>query len=64
MTNVIRLKQVCQQTGLGKSTIYKLIKQGAFPPPIKLSRRASAWVVAEVEAWLEEKINGSRGDDE
>ena len=62
MINVIRLNQVCKQTGLGKSTIYKLIKQGAFPPPIKLSERASAWVVAEVDAWLEEKITGTRGD--
>lgn len=59
--NVMRLKQVCKQTGLAKSTIYKLIKQGSFPAPIKLSTRASAWVVAEVDAWLDEKINGSRG---
>lgn len=39
--------------------IYKLIKDGAFPKPIKLGR-SSRWLKSEVENWLQERINQSR----
>jgi len=39
--------------------IYKLIKDGAFPRPIKLGR-SSRWLKSEVENWLQERINQSR----
>ncbi|HAG1880423.1 TPA: AlpA family transcriptional regulator [Salmonella enterica] len=39
--------------------IYKLIKDGVFPRPIKLGR-SSRWLKSEVENWLQERINQSR----
>ncbi|KLH04878.1 Rha family transcriptional regulator [Escherichia coli] len=39
--------------------IYKLIKDGSFPRPIKLGR-SSRWLKSEVENWLQERINQSR----
>ncbi|MFP2834982.1 helix-turn-helix transcriptional regulator [Citrobacter portucalensis] len=39
--------------------IYKLIKDGTFPKPIKLGR-SSRWLKSEVVAWLQERINQSR----
>ena len=39
--------------------IYKLIKDGIFPKPIKLGR-SSRWLKSEVENWLQERINQSR----
>ncbi len=39
--------------------IYKLIKDGSFPSPIKLGR-SSRWLKSEVENWLQERINQSR----
>ncbi|MDO5653629.1 MAG: AlpA family phage regulatory protein [Brachymonas sp.] len=36
--------------------IYERIKQGTFPPPIKLSERASAWPESEVLACNEATI--------
>ncbi|BDG86224.1 MULTISPECIES: helix-turn-helix transcriptional regulator [Enterobacteriaceae] len=49
-------------TGLLQMTdkwIYKLIKDGAFPRPIKLGR-SSRWLKSEVENWLQERIDQSR----
>ncbi|UAN16681.1 helix-turn-helix transcriptional regulator [Enterobacter asburiae] len=49
-------------TGLLQVTdkwIYKLIKDGAFPKPIKLGR-SSRWLKSEVENWLQERIDQSR----
>lgn len=38
-----RLPTVMQATGLGRSTIYRLVSKGAFPPPVHLGPRAVAW---------------------
>jgi len=54
----IRLPEVRQRVGMSKSQIYKLIAQDQFPKPVKVSRRISCWVVAEVEQWAQEQIDG------
>ncbi|AYD42596.1 MULTISPECIES: helix-turn-helix transcriptional regulator [Yersinia] len=52
MTFITRLLQMTDKW------IYKLIKDGAFPKPIKLGR-SSRWQKSEVEAWLQERIDES-----
>jgi len=52
-TILIRLPAVIARVGLCKSSIYGKIKQGKFPPPVKIGSRASAWVESELEDWLE-----------
>ena len=49
---VERLPDVLDRTGLGRSTLYALVAEGAFPAPVKLSIRAVGWRVDEVDAWL------------
>jgi prophage regulatory protein len=34
---------VLRVTGLGRSTIYRLIANGSFPPPVHLGPRAVGW---------------------
>lgn len=53
----LRLNDVKALTGLGRSTIYKYIKLGAFPDAVKLGGRSVAWVEAEVLAWIAERIS-------
>ena len=50
---------ITQLTGLTDKWFYKLIKDGAFPPPIKLGR-SSRWLKSEVETWLQARIAQSR----
>ena len=49
---LLRLPMVIRNTGLARSTIYKLISQNQFPVPIKLSKRAVAWLQSEVVDWI------------
>ena len=49
---LLRLPAVLRTTGLGRSTLYRLISEGAFPPPVKLAKRASAWRQPEVQRWV------------
>lgn len=56
MAQLIRLPAVIQATGLSRSSLYLKISQGDFPPPVKLSERASAWVDDEINAWIDRQI--------
>jgi predicted DNA-binding transcriptional regulator AlpA len=39
--------------GVSDKTIWKWIKQGTFPTPVKLSDSITAWKLSEVQAWLQ-----------
>lgn len=56
LMRIMRLKEVMDTTGLGRSYIYKLASEGAFPKPVQLGGRASGWVGEEVESWILERI--------
>lgn len=53
---LLRLPMVMRITGLARSTIYKLISQNQFPVPIKLSKRAVAWLQSEIESWVSSRV--------
>ena len=53
---LLRLPMVMRTTGLARSTIYKLISQNQFPVPIRLSKRAVAWLQSEVEGWIASRV--------
>jgi prophage regulatory protein len=52
----LRMRQVLAKTGLATSSLYELIDQGQFPAPVPLSDRRVAWVLDEVDAWIEARI--------
>lgn len=58
---ILRLGEVMRKVGVGKTSIYEGVHKGTFPAPIKLGPRASGWLQSEVEAWLQERIEQSRG---
>lgn len=49
---LITLKQVQEQIGFKKSAIYKMISEGKFPSPVKISYRASRWKQIEIDQWV------------
>lgn len=53
---MLRLAQVIDTTGLGRSKIYQLQAQGNFPKGVKITSRSVGWVEAEVQAWLARRI--------
>ena len=56
-TSLMRLKPVLAQTGLARSTLYKLMKNSQFPAPVKLTgSRAVAWSSCAVDAWIASRI--------
>ncbi|MFQ9693986.1 MAG: helix-turn-helix transcriptional regulator [Klebsiella michiganensis] len=57
---MVDMKFITEFTGLSDKWFYKLIQDGEFPKPIKLGR-SSRWMQSEIELWVHERINHSRG---
>lgn len=57
---MVDMKFITDFTGLTDKWFYKLISEGKFPAPIKLGR-SSRWLQSEVEKWVQERIDQSRG---
>ena len=53
---MLRLPEVLQATGLNKTRLYALQRNGGFPLGVKISERAVAWPAAEVRAWIAARI--------
>jgi prophage regulatory protein len=49
----LRMWAVTRMTGLGRSTIYRLVAQDKFPSPVRLANRAIAWRRTDLERWTE-----------
>lgn len=49
---LLRIDEVRTLTGLSRSSLYEAIKQGRFPPAVKIGLRAVAWKASDVEAWI------------
>lgn len=55
----LRLPAVMQMTGLGRSTIYRLVADHKFPSPVRLGARAVAWRSADLDQWSESRVMAS-----
>lgn len=49
---VLRLPEVSNATGLSRSTIFRLMQAGDFPPSIKLTSRTVGWYSTDIETWI------------
>ena len=58
MERMLRRRSVERMTGLSKSTLYRLIRQGRFPPPLRLTRKAVRWRREEIDEWLSGRPRG------
>ena len=52
----LRMPLVVRMTGLGRSTIYRLIAQNKFPGPVRVGDRAVAWRQVDLDKWSEGRL--------
>ncbi len=59
---ILRLPDVERQTGLKRSRIYELERDGKFPVRVPISERATGWLEHEIQAYIAERValRGSR----
>lgn len=50
---IIRIKAVCEKTGISRSGVYRLVASGDFPKPITLTTYTKGWIESEINQWLQ-----------
>jgi predicted DNA-binding transcriptional regulator AlpA len=55
-TGILSQAQVLQRIPVSRTTLYRMVASGQFPPPVKLSSRQNSWAEPVVQAWLDEKF--------
>lgn len=50
-TMFVRMAAVVRMTGLGRSTIYRLMAENKFPSPVRLAKRAVGWRRIDLDQW-------------
>lgn len=60
-TVLIDINAVKRQTGFRSTqTIYTKMNEEGFPRPISVGARTKRWILAEVESWIQARIDASR----
>ena len=53
------MPEVMKNTGLARSTIYKMIAEKIFPNQISLGAKSVGWLESDIQNWIQEKISQS-----
>lgn len=54
---ILRRPEVEAKTGFKRAHLYNLMKEGKFPKAVRLGVRAVGWDAAEVNQWIEDRLN-------
>ena len=59
---LLRLPAVMEMTGLGRSTVYKLVQAKEFPEPVHVAvPKMTVWPSDVVEQWVQDQLDVGRG---
>lgn len=53
---IVRMNTVLARTGLSKSTIYRKIADGTFPPQLKISINGAGWRESDINRWVADPV--------
>ena len=48
----VRVNQLTKLIPMSKASVWRKVKDGTFPKPVKLGDRITAWHMDDIEAWL------------
>lgn len=54
---ILRRPEVQARTGLPRSTMYDMIRNRAFPAPVRLGAKAVGWLEHEIDGWLADRAS-------
>jgi prophage regulatory protein len=58
---ILRMPELVRLVGVSRSTLFRWIRAGHFPPPLVLGPRAVGWPASQVSGWLLSRPRGLRG---
>ncbi|EGQ8037350.1 MULTISPECIES: helix-turn-helix transcriptional regulator [Vibrio harveyi group] len=55
-TEWLNIREVMNHVGLGRTSIYELMKRRLFPCPVRMGPKSVKWRARDVEAWMRQRI--------
>ena len=52
---LLKRREVEEITGLSRSSIYRLMREGQFPRPVKVGPAAVRWRESDIMSWLDSR---------
>ncbi len=52
---LLRRREVEELTGLSRASVYRLISEGEFPRPVRVSATAVRWKASDIDAWIKSR---------
>ena len=52
-------KAVCEKIALSRATLDRMVADGRFPKPMKLTERRMAYNAKDVEAWMAQQVESA-----
>ena len=49
---LLRITDVQARTGLSRASVWRLVRDASFPAPVRIGRRAVAWLDTEIDSWI------------
>ncbi len=49
---MLRVPEATARTGLSRTTLWRRVRAGTFPPPTELGENSIGWPESEIDAWL------------
>ena len=53
---LLRRREVEQKTGKSRAAIYADIRAGTFPEPVPIGAKSVAWLEAEIDQWIADRL--------
>lgn len=57
-TGFVRIASLRPIVPFSYSTLWRRVRTGTFPAPVKISERITAWRVEDIRAWLDQQASG------
>jgi prophage regulatory protein len=52
----IRPSEVLRMIGVSRTTLWRMVRDGLFPAPVRITDRSRGYVLDDVEAWMRERV--------
>ncbi len=59
-STILRVNEAARRCGLSRSMLFALKARGDFPQAVRLTGRTVGFVEAEIEAWIQQRVEASR----
>lgn len=50
---IISIKAMCKNLNKGRSTLFVWVRDGKFPPPLRVGKKSLGWSQKQYQQWLE-----------